>query len=165
MSKQDIQASMMPVLREVGLANCPAFYRDAYFYAAVIAGVIVLWLVYDFVPVFGAGLELQWALLVSILLWQPFVEELLFRGIIQGQLLKKEWAQQVVFKITVANIVVSALFVAMHLIGNSAMWSLTVFVPSLLFGYFRDRYDSVYPSMILHSAYNSMAVIGLLIHG
>ena len=155
---------MMHVFRETGLLTCPPFYRDAQFYAAVIAGIITLWLVYDFVPVFTTGLAIQWPLLISILLWQPFVEELLFRGIIQGQLYKQEWAQQAILKLTVANIVVSVLFVVMHLIGNPAIWSLAIFMPSLLFGYFRDRYNSVYPSMILHSAYNTMVVIGLLIH-
>lgn len=155
---------MMHVFRETGLLTCPPFYRDAQFYAAVIAGIIALWLVYDFVPVFTTGIAIQWPLLISILLWQPFVEELLFRGIIQGQLYRQEWAQQAILKLTVANIVVSVLFVVMHLIGNPAIWSLAIFMPSLLFGYFRDRYNSVYPSMILHSAYNTMVVIGLLIH-
>lgn len=152
------------VFREVGLAKCPAFYRDIHFHAALIIGALVLWLVRDFVPVFKTGLTLQWPLLISILLWQPFIEELLFRGIIQGQLGRYEWAQRLVLKLTVANIATSVLFVVIHLIGNLAIWSMAVFIPSVLFGYFRDRYNSVYPSMILHCAYNAMVVIGLVVY-
>ncbi|MFC1588875.1 JDVT-CTERM system glutamic-type intramembrane protease [Pseudomonadota bacterium] len=160
----NLQADITHVLRESGLVRCSAFYRDAHFYLAVIAGVVVLWFIHDLMPVFKSESALQWPLLLSILLWQPFVEELLFRGLIQGQLSRYKYAQQLIFKLTVANIATSVLFVATHVIGTPAIWSLTVFFPSLLFGYFRDKYNSVYPSMILHSAYNSMVVIGLLLY-
>ena len=152
------------VIRELGLAKCPAFYRDVHFYAALIAGIIVLWLVRDLVPVFKTGLTLHWPLLVSVLLWQPFVEELLFRGIVQGQLIRYEWAQRLLLKLTLANISVSVLFALLHLVTKPALWSLAVFFPSLMFGYFRDRYNSIYPSIILHCAYNAMVVIGLVVY-
>jgi membrane protease YdiL (CAAX protease family) len=30
-----------------------------------------------------------------------------------------------------------------------------VLFPSLIFGYFRDRYTSIYPCMVLHAFYNA----------
>ena len=95
---------------------------------------------------------------------QPFIEELLFRGIIQGQLVKHNWARLKILHISYANIITSILFVAIHMIHSSPMWALAVIFPSLLFGYFRDRYKSIYPSLIMHSAYNSIAIIVLLVH-
>jgi len=34
-------------------------------------------------------------------------------------------------------------------------WALAAFVPSMLFGYFRDRYACIYPALALHIVYNS----------
>jgi len=92
------------------------------------------------------------------------IEELLFRGIIQGQLSKSNWGQQARFRITAANIVTSVLFVAMHMLNSSPTWSLAIFIPSIFYGYFRDTFNSVYPAMLLHSVYNLTVVIGLVIY-
>ena len=54
-----------------------------------------------------------------------------------------------------ANLIVSLLFVLAHLASNSISWSLLVFVPSLCFGFARDRFGSVYPAITLHAFYNA----------
>lgn len=144
--------------------NWPQFYRDSRFIFAILAGIPVLWLVYGWLPVFSTNFSFHWQLLISLIIWQPLIEELLFRGIIQGQFSLQGWGQQVVLKITVANMVTSVLFVALHMLNNPPIWSLTILLPSLLFGYFRDTFKSVYPSMVLHSAYNSMVIIGLILN-
>jgi hypothetical protein len=43
----------------------------------------------------------------------------------------------------------------MHLWSHPAGWAAAVIVPSLVFGYVRDRYQSVYPSIVLHLYYNA----------
>lgn len=164
MSNTKLRSNLIYVLKESGLLHCPPFYRDISFAAAILAGIAVVWLLHDWMPVFSSNLTLHWKLLVSILIWQPLIEELLFRGIIQGQLSRQQWGQQALFKITAANIVTSILFVAVHMLNNPPIWSLTIFIPSLLYGYFRDRFNSVYPAMILHSAYNGTVILGLLIY-
>ena len=58
----------------------------------------------------------------------------------------------------------SVLFVVMHMINSTPLFALTVFVPSLVFGYFRDYCNSVYPCIILHSAYNAMVFVGLVLN-
>jgi membrane protease YdiL (CAAX protease family) len=163
--KEDLQYVLANVFREAGLLACPRCYRDYRLVIAVLSGMLVLWAIHDWVPVFASEQMFQWKLLISILLLQPFFEELLFRGIIQGQLSKYAWGQQAVFKITAANAVASILFVGMHMLNGPLIWSLTIFIPSLLFGYFRDTFNSVYPSMVLHCVYNAIVFHGLLIHG
>ena len=161
MFNSKLQSNFVYVLKESGLLHCPQFYRDLRFTVAILAGIVVLLLVHEWVPVFSSDLTLHLQLLISVLIWQPLVEELLFRGIIQGQLSRQGWGQHARFSITAANVVTSILFVALHMFNNSPVWSLSVFIPSLIYGYFRDRFNSVYPSMILHSSYNAMVILGI----
>jgi len=156
-----LQSNLVHILKESGLLHCPQFYRDIRFTVAILAGIVVLFLVHEWVPVFSSTPVLHLKLLISVLIWQPLIEELLFRGIIQGQLSRQGWGQHALFNITIANVVTSVLFVALHMFNNSPVWSLTIFIPSLVYGYFRDRFNSVYPSMLLHSSYNAMVVLGI----
>jgi len=143
------------LLQQTGLLNCPAFWRDAQFYLALLAGLIVLAVIYFFFPVhsdvFRTG---QWELLFSLILWQPFGEELLFRGIIQGQIYKLPWGQRSWFDLSAANLLTSFAFVALHLVYHPTVWAVAIFFPSLVFGYFRERHQSLYPAFALHSLYN-----------
>ncbi len=156
-----LQSNLVRTLKESGLSHCPPLYRDIRFTVAILAGIVVLFLVHEWVPVFSSAPALHLKLLISVLIWQPLIEELLFRGIIQGQLSRQGWGQYALFNITTANVVTSVLFVALHMFNNSPVWSLTIFIPSLVYGYFRDRFNSVYPSMLLHSSYNAMVVLGI----
>ena len=54
-----------------------------------------------------------------------------------------------------ANLIVSLLFVLAHLASHSLSWSLLVFIPSLCFGFARDRFGSVYSPIALHTFYNT----------
>ncbi len=106
------------------------------------------------------GLSFEWVLLdlwlfLSLVSVQPLLEEIVFRGWLQGWFMEKEWGRCCLLKISSANMVTSALFVAMHLFYHAPLMALLVFVPSLLFGYFRDRYDGwLLPSILLHCFYN-----------
>jgi len=92
---------------------------------------------------------------LSLVFVQPILEEVVFRGGLQGWLAGKDWGSRVVLHITLANILTSVVFVAMHLFYHTLLMALLVIVPSLLFGYFRDRYDGwLIPSIVLHCFYN-----------
>lgn len=54
-----------------------------------------------------------------------------------------------------ANLLTSLSFTLAHLASHSTSWSLLVLIPSLCFGFVRDRFGSVYPSIILHVFYNT----------
>lgn len=95
----------------------------------------------------------QWQQLLWLILLYPVIEEWLFRGILQRQLLKSRHTHQSILGFTLANGITRLLFVADHLLNHSLHWALLVIFPSLLFGWFRDRYDSVLPGVILHCGY------------
>jgi hypothetical protein len=95
------------------------------------------------------------AALFSLVLLQPLVEELLFRGLLQGWLRTWAWARRQLGGFTLANLAVSLVFSALHFINHPPLWAAGVLLPSLLFGYFRDRHGSVLPAVTLHVFYNA----------
>ena len=153
------------LLHEVGLKHKPQCYRNYRFLLAMLAGACFLLLFHGFMPAFSSSFKFNWTVFLSLVIWQPLIEEVLFRGIIQGQIAKREWGKHSWLNISSANLVTSVLFVVMHMINSSPFFALTVFVPSLVFGYLRDYCNSVYPCIILHSAYNAMVFAGLILHG
>ena len=90
-----------------------------------------------------------------LVLLQPVLEELLFRGLIQGKLLTWNWGKRQFAGFTLANLATSLLFTALHFASHPPLWAAGVLLPSMLFGYFRDRHDSVYPAIALHVFYNA----------
>jgi hypothetical protein len=143
------------LLEEVGLRTCPPFYRDREFYLALLAGLPVLFVIYLFIPVSTGSIHHgPWSVVIALVIWQPFWEELFFRGIIQGQIYKRSWGQRAWFRISNANMVASLAFAALHIAYNPNLWSVSVFIPSLVFGYFRERHNTVYSAFALHGLYN-----------
>jgi len=106
-------------------------------------------------PVHSMSLVQIWSLgFVSVVIWYPFWEELLFRGLLQGELIKRGWVRPWAFDLSGANIFVSLLFTVCHLWSHSPIWAVLVFFPSLAFGYLRDRFGSTVPSILMHMWYN-----------
>ena len=161
-SRRSLARSLM---YESGLLQSPRCYSNYKFIAVLLAAIIVLWLIHDMLPPFTTSIEFHWKLWLSLVIWHPVVEELLFRGILQGQLIKSEWGKRSWLKISAANMVTSILFVGFHMVNNPPLFAFTVIVPSLVFGYFRDSCNSVYPAILLHSAFNALVIEGLFIHG
>ena len=99
-----------------------------------------------------------WLAWASLLLVQPFLEELVFRGLLQGQALRlitadgqpRRWGP-----LTIANILVTVAFVALHLRAQPLAWALAVAAPSLVLGHLRERTGSVWPPMLVHAFYNA----------
>jgi hypothetical protein len=144
------------MLADVGLAGYRPFFRDRQFILALLAGMVVwlvLWLVFPgLLPV--VPLKANIPLLLSLVLLQPVLEELLFRGVVQGQFLLRTWGGEKRWGMTQANLLTSVLFMLAHAIYHPPLWAVAVFVPSLVFGYFRDRYGNITPSLALHVYYN-----------
>jgi membrane protease YdiL (CAAX protease family) len=89
-----------------------------------------------------------------LVLFYPIIEELSFRGMIQEYLSHKVGEYKGIAGISLANILTSMLFVLMHFMYHAPVWALLVFFPSLVFGYFKEHFSSVIPSILLHSFYN-----------
>lgn len=144
------------VMALLGLQYNRPFHRDSVFLLLLALGPIV-WLsmigLFAFQPLPRHAIRSP--AFLSFALWQPLFEELLFRGIVQGHLLQSMARQKTWLGLSTANLLTSFLFSLAHLAGHSVSWSLLVFVPSLCFGFVRDRFGSVYPSFALHAFYNA----------
>ena len=93
----------------------------------------------------------------TVLLWgvllYPILEELVFRGLIQGWLLKKiHWA---LGPLSGANLLTSVLFAAAHLLHQSPLLAASIFIPSLVFGWLRERHGRLAGCMLVHGGYNA----------
>jgi len=94
----------------------------------------------------------------SFLLLQPVLEELVFRGILQGQALRlstRNGQPRRLGPVTLANVLVTVAFVALHLRAQPLAWALAVAGPSLVFGHLRERFGSVWPAILVHIIYNA----------
>lgn len=96
--------------------------------------------------------------LFFLIVFYPVIEELAFRGMIQEYIASKTKQYPAYFYISVANILTSVLFVLMHFVHHAPMWALLVFIPSLVFGYFKEQYKSILPSIFLHMFYNACSL-------
>lgn len=95
---------------------------------------------------------------VSLLLVQPLQEELVFRGLWQGwllEVLRRRDGPWRLGPLTLANVLVSAGFVLLHLRAQPLAWALAVAAPSLVLGQLRERYGSVWPPVLVHAFYNA----------
>jgi uncharacterized protein len=142
------------MLRDLALDRCPPFYRDWQFLAALALGIVFwagLWSLAPSVREPAIGLFA----LLSLCIIQPVLEEAIFRGVVQGELLRRRWGRAKACGISTANALTSLGFTALHFISHPPLWAAGVIVPSLLFGYFRERQNSLYPPLALHIYYNT----------
>ncbi|WP_455212853.1 JDVT-CTERM system glutamic-type intramembrane protease MrtJ [Kaarinaea lacus] len=144
------------ILEDTGLNTCPPFFRDTMFIAALAVAALVwgiLWI--SVMPTFSIENRSIAVILFLTIVWYPVLEEVLFRGVIQGSLIRKQFAQQKIMRLTVANWITSILFALAHLWYQPAIWAIVIIIPSLVYGFFRDRYSNIYPCIILHAFYNT----------
>lgn len=96
-----------------------------------------------------------WLSLVAV---QPLLEELVFRGLLQGQalaLLSRDGQPRRLGPLTLANLLVTGAFVLLHLRAQPLAWALAVAGPSLVLGHLRERFASVWPAVGVHAFYNA----------
>ena len=105
-------------------------------------------------PMRSAG-EPPWRELLWIALIYPVLEEYVFRGGLQAALYRNTRLGKSWLGISLANIVTSIAFAAMHLVNQTALWAMLVLFPSLVFGWMRDRYDKLHACITLHIIYNA----------
>ncbi|WP_155999612.1 JDVT-CTERM system glutamic-type intramembrane protease MrtJ [Thioalkalivibrio sulfidiphilus] len=82
----------------------------------------------------------------------PVLEEMVFRGLIQGWLAKH--LPQRLGPLSLANTLTSVLFTLLHMIRLVPWVAVWVFVPSVIFGFFRERHGSLRTPILLHIYYN-----------
>ncbi len=132
------------------------WWRDWQFGAAVLAACLY-WAV--LLVVNGQPPDLAWPLRAPQLfifpaLIYPVAEEVVFRGLIQD-LAARYLGTWRLGPLSHANVYTSLLFSALHFINHPPLWAAAVFIPSLVFGYFKDRTGGVTAPVVLHIWYNS----------
>ncbi|WP_183907910.1 JDVT-CTERM system glutamic-type intramembrane protease MrtJ [Simiduia aestuariiviva] len=92
----------------------------------------------------------------ALLLWIavfPPLEEYVFRGMLQP-LIQRHWPRRW-RALSAANLLTSGLFTLAHVATKGPhLFTLGVFFPSLVFGYFRERHHQLASPIALHMAYN-----------
>ena len=99
-----------------------------------------------------------WRAWLSFALLYPVAEELLFRGVLQGEALRLTTRDGTTLRLgplSLANVLVTLAFVALHMRAQPLAWALAVAVPSLVFGHLRERFASVWPAVLVHVVYNA----------
>ncbi len=92
-----------------------------------------------------------WVLVLPVVV-HPLVEEILFRGYLQGWIAARSartWGP-----VSQANLITSVLFATAHIVLNPGLMAALVFFPSLIFGYFRERHNGLATPILLHAWYN-----------
>jgi membrane protease YdiL (CAAX protease family) len=134
----------------------PRYWRDSLFYAAI-AAALVYWLTLFLLtqpqPALDWPLREPLAFIYPAVLY-PVVEELVFRGLLQDLAHRHLTAWQV-GPFSHANILTSVLFTVLHFIHHPPLWAAAVLIPSLLFGFFKDRSGGLAAPILLHVFYNA----------
>jgi membrane protease YdiL (CAAX protease family) len=121
---------------------------------ALAAGPTVWFLLHQLgLPLRHSPLSLATVLLLVIA--YPVLEEIVFRGAIQSVLLKHAALSKSIAGLSVACVVASILFAAAHLLRQPAGWAALTFLPSLAFGWARERHKTLYSPILLHMSYNA----------
>lgn len=146
------------VVRDLGLVRAPGLWRDGLWWLAVSAAVPA-WFVLTRMAPPRAVEPLGLTTLLLMVGWQPLIEELLFRGALQGRLLATTWGGRRRGGVSIANVLTSSLFALAHLAYHPPLWALATFIPSLAFGSLRERHASVGPAVLLHGWYNAVYLL------
>lgn len=86
---------------------------------------------------------------IATVIVAPIAEEILFRGLILGELTK-------CFNVHIAIILQAVLFGVMH--GN-IIWATIAFLSAVLYGYFVEKYKSIFTSVLGHMSVNLLSFI------
>lgn len=154
---------MRALLIELGLVGRPRFHRDPLFWMAVVGGALVALGIWLWIPVErpSADSPITWIVLSTVIVY-PVVEELVFRGALQGWLLSLSWGGYSRAGVTAANLATTVAFTGLHFWHHSPLWAASVAAPSLVFGFFRDRDNNVHPSVALHMLYNLFYLVAVM---
>ncbi|HKB52664.1 MAG TPA: JDVT-CTERM system glutamic-type intramembrane protease [Ramlibacter sp.] len=143
-------------------SSCPrpalsAWPPDAHL-ALALALAVPVWLALGLVAGPLMYVPSGWTAWMSFVLFYPVAEELLFRGVLQGELLRLTTRDGTTLRlgpVSAANALATLAFVAFHTIAQPLAWALAVALPSLVFGHLRERFASVWPAVLVHVFYNA----------
>ncbi|HDQ39520.1 MAG TPA: JDVT-CTERM system CAAX-type protease [Desulfonatronum sp.] len=120
-----------------------SWYRDWRYFAVLALGLLA-WALPE------PALRIAWWRLAVLAL----AEEIVFRGLLQRELSRVVFLSRRIGPLSLANVLASAVFAAVHLIAQPLVWAAAVFAPSLIFGWIWDRYQRIAPCWLAHFLFN-----------
>ncbi len=136
-----------------GIKRCRGFLKDPLFYIAVALALVfygVLMLTTHHLPFITS--KPVYKILVSQLFLVAFPEEFFFRGFLIPFI--REYIPSQYLGISMANIISAVIFAGLHILYHPFLWAVGTFFPAILFGYFREKHDCLWPAVVLHYIYN-----------
>ena len=127
---------MKKILKSAILFSLPVLL---FFGAAILTGLGTLW---------PPGLKPFFYFIIFV----PMGEEIIFRYFLLDVISKK-----ITFKfkfLTAANVITAIIFTLFHIIFQPNINSVLVFFPALVFGFAKERTNSVITPIIIHGIYN-----------
>ncbi len=140
---------MVEFCKFVGINIKLSWIKDIIFWIALLLAVPVRFLIIPEIPNSSPFCR---CFLFADLILLAFCEELLFRGFLMPVVAYKLKGKISVF--SYSNISAAFVFSLFHLFAHSFFWSAAVFIPALVYGYFREKHDSILPAVVLHFFYN-----------
>ncbi len=135
----------------VGLTKRYEWVKDKTFYLALLLGPIFCIILSLFIKThFLIHNSLYFFINQFFLI--AFPEELFFRGALLPFI--KSYLPHTWRDISLANIVTAFFFACLHLISHPFIWAIGTLFPAIIFGYFREKHNSIWPAIILHFFYN-----------
>jgi membrane protease YdiL (CAAX protease family) len=131
-------------------------WQDRLFLLAVLAGPaawLILYLLLQPEPQWDWPLAAPLQYLLPVMVY-PVLEEIVFRGLVQ-ELVQEYISARTLGPLSVANLLTSLLFTGMHFLYHAPLWAALVFLPSLVFGFFKDRTGRLLAPILLHGFYNA----------
>ncbi len=131
-------------------------WQDPLFLLAMLAGPaawFILYLALQPEPQWDWPLAVPLAYLLPVVVY-PLLEEIVFRGLVQ-ELVHEYISAHSLGPLSVANLLTSLLFTGMHFLYHAPVWAALVFLPSLVFGFFKDRTGKLLAPIVLHAFYNA----------
>ena len=145
------------------MPSAAALARDPHLLAALAAGPLC-WLVLRLLGIPLADAPPAPRTLLYGVLAGPLLEEIVFRGALQGALLRRPSLARRRLGLSGANALTSLAFAAAHLWGQPPSWAALVIAPSLVFGHLRERHGGVVTPFVVHAFYNA-GFIALFVGG
>ncbi len=134
-----------------GLIRLNGWVKDKYFYLALSLGPLFYLCLFLFIPP-HLKIEPTASFFATQFFLVAFPEELFFRGVLLPIFkthLPHSWKGW-----SLANVFTAFIFACLHLFTHPLFWALGTFFPALIFGYFREKHQSLWPSIVLHFFYN-----------
>lgn len=141
------------LLQSCGLQIDLRFLRDPILWACLITGIGLAIAAGTIWPPLFPATPVSAIAALGLVIWQPLIEEIVFRGIAQNALLEmthyRHWGS-----ITLGNAIQATAFGFAHRFHHAWPWALAMVPVGLLFGYLRERQQHIGGSFLTHALWN-----------